>query len=109
MVDAAHSSLQMSFGELTIDLEKYQVRVRGRTLVLPYREYALLAYMAGRSGQAVSRRQLLEEGLGKHDPGALRLVDEHVRHLKGVLEREGQYVISIEGEVGYRFAAPRPY
>ena len=104
MVGSA-DSLQLIFGELVIDLERYQVRVRGKGLVLPYREYALLAYLAGRAGQAVSRRQLLEEGLGKHDPAALRLVDEHMRHLKGILEREGQHVISAVEETGYRFAA----
>jgi DNA-binding response OmpR family regulator len=104
MVDTTNSSLQMSFGDLTIDLERYQVRVRGRALILPYREYALLAYLAGRAGQVVSRRRLLEEGLGSHDPSALRRVDEHVRHLKGILEREGQFVLSAEEPVGYRFA-----
>ena len=97
------ASLQLIFGDLIIDLERYQVRVRGKALILPYREYALLAYLAGRVGQSVSRRQLLEEGLGRHDAGGLRLVDEHVRHLKGVLEREGQGVITVEEEVGYRF------
>lgn len=107
MVEAKQPPLQMSFGELTIDLEKYQVCVRSRAIALPYREYALLAYLAGRAGQAVSRRQLLEEGLGRHDPGALRMVDEHVRHLKGVLEREGQFVLSVEEESGYRFTALR--
>ena len=100
-------SLQLAFGELVIDLERYQVRVRGKGLILPYREYALLAYLAGRTGQIVSRRQLLEEGLGKHDPAALRMVDEHMRHLKGVLEREGQFVISAIEEAGYRFTAAR--
>lgn len=96
---------QLAFGELVIDLERYQVRVRGKGLVLPYREYALLAYLAGRAGSVVSRRQLLEEGLGKHDPAALRMVDEHMRHLKGVLEREGQFIISMVEDAGYRFAA----
>ena len=101
------NSLQLTFSDLVIDLERYQVRVRGRTLVLPYREYALLAYLAGRAGQSVSRRQLLEEGLGRHDAAALRMVDEHMRHLKGMLEREGQHVINSEEEAGYRFTAGR--
>ncbi len=96
-------TLHLSFGDLVIDLERYQVRVRGRVLTLPYREYALLVYLAGRAGQAVPRRRLLEEGLGRHDPGGLRMVDEHLRHLKGVLERVGQAVIEVVGDIGYRF------
>ena len=99
MVDA----LLLRFGELVIDLERYRVLLGGRALILPYREYALLVYLAGRAGQVVHRRQLLEEGLGRHDPGGLRMVDEHLRHLKGVLERDGRrFIEEVEG-VGYRF------
>ena len=107
MVNWMPDSLQLTFSDLVIDLERYQVRVRGRALALPYREYALLAYLAGRAGQSVSRRRLLEEGLGRHDAAALRMVDEHMRHLKGTLEREGQHVIHSEEETGYRFIAGR--
>ena len=95
--------LHLRFGDLVIDLERYQVLLRGRSLALPYREYALLVYLAGRAGQVVHKRQLLEEGLGRHDAGGLRMVDELIRHLKGVLEREGQPCIEAVGEVGYRF------
>ena len=97
------ASLRLQFGDLSIDLERYQVLLAGRPLLLSYREYALLVYLAGRSGQVVHKRQLLEEGLGRHDPGGLRMVDEHIRHLKSVLEREGRLFIQAVGEVGYRF------
>ena len=95
--------LLLRFGDLTIDLEHYRVLLGGRPIVLSYREYALLVYLAGRAGQVVHRRQLLEEGLGRHDPGGLRMVDEHLRHLKGVLEREGRACIQEVDGVGYRF------
>ncbi len=95
---------RLRFEDLVIDLGQYQVFLGERLLLLSYREYALLVYLAGRAGQIVRRRQLLEEGLGRHDPGGLRMVDEHIRHLKGVLERDGRSFIDvIEGE-GYRFA-----
>ena len=96
----------MRFGDLVIDLERYRVLLAERPLVLSYREYALLLYLAGRSGQVVPKRQLLEEGLGRHDPGGLRMVDEHIRHLKSVLEREGRSFIEAVGETGYRFVTP---
>jgi DNA-binding response OmpR family regulator len=96
--------LVLRFGDLVIDLERYRVLLAERPLALSYREYALLAYLAGRAGQAVPKRQLLEEGLGRHDPGGLRMVDEHLRHLKGILEREGRSFIE-ELAGGYRFHA----
>lgn len=99
--------LLLRFGDLTIDLERYRVLLADRPLALSYREYGLLLYLAGRAGQVVHKRQLLEEGLGRHDPGGLRMVDEHIRHLKGVLEREGCSFIEPVGETGYRFEPPR--
>jgi len=95
--------LLLRFGDLVIDLERYRVLLAERPLALSYREYALLVYLAGRSGQVVSKRRLLEEGLGRHDPGGLRMVEEHLRHLKGLLEREGRTFIEDLGEAGYRF------
>jgi len=94
------------FGDLVIDFEHYRVLIHEMPLVLPYREYALFVYLASRPGQVVHKRQLLEEGLGRHDPGGLRMVDEHLRHLKGILERHSQSCIEAVGEVGYRFEPP---
>ncbi len=105
-VDARPEPLLLRFGELTIDLERYRVSIGGRPVILSYREYALLVYLAGRAGQVVSKRQLLEEGLGRHDPSGLRMVDEHLRHLRSVLEREGGRWIEAVEETGYRFVTP---
>ena len=98
-------SFVLRFGDLVIDLERYRVLLGERPLMLSYREYALLAYLAGAAGQLVHKRQLLEEGFGRHDPGGLRMVDEHIRHLKSVLEREGRSFIEQVGDAGYRFAS----
>ena len=93
----------LRFGDLVIDLEHYRVLIGERPLALSYREYALLVYLAGRQGQVVHKRQLLEEGLGRHDVGGIRMVDEHIRHLKSQLERDGRSVIEEIEETGYRF------
>ena len=103
-----NAPLLLRFSDLTIDLDRYRVLLGDRPLALPYREYALLVYLAGRAGQVVSKRQLLEEGLGRHDPGGLRMVDEHIRHLKHVLEREGRQRIEAVGDIGYRLAHVTP-
>ncbi len=92
----------LRFGDLTIDLENYRVLLAGDPVILPYRDYALLVYLASRPGRMVSKRQLLEEGLGRHDPDGLRAVDERIRHLKFLLERKGRQFIT-EGQGGYRF------
>ena len=95
--------LILRFGELVIDLERYRVLLSDQPVMLTYREYALLVYLAGRAGHMVPKRQLLEEGLGRHDPGGLRMVDEHIRNLKHRLEREGKTLIEEVEDRGYRF------
>ena len=95
--------LVIQHGPLLIDLSRYRVLLNDQLLVLSYREYGLLVYLASRPGRLVTKRQLLEEGLGRHDPGGLRMVDEHVRHVKAVLERGGGAFIEAVGEDGYRF------
>ena len=95
--------LTLRFGDLVIDLERYRVLLADQPLALSYREYALLVYLSARVGQVVHKRQLLEEGMGRHDQGGLRMVDEHLRHLKGLLERQGASYIEAIGETGYRF------
>lgn len=99
------NSYHLKFGALTIDLERYRVLVNDQPMVVSYREYGLLVYLASRPGQVVHKRQLLEEGLGRHDSGGIRMVDEHLRHLKGLLERSGCFCIAIVGDHGYRFNA----
>lgn len=103
MAEKMVESLNLKLGDLTIDLERYRVLLADRPLALPYREYALLVYLAVRNGQVVSRRQLLEEGFGRHDPGDLMMVDERIRHLKGVLEHGGRFFIEKVEGAGYRF------
>ena len=94
--------LALQHGDLLIDLARYRVLVSLRPLALSYREYALLVYLASRPGHLVSRRQLLEEGMGRHDLGGLRMVDEHLRHVKSALERDGHRFLEEVGD-GYRF------
>ena len=92
----------LRFGELVIDLERYQVLLDDFPVVLSYRDYGLLVYLASRIGQVVSKRQLMEEALGRHDPAGLQAVDEHIRHLKRLLERPGHQLIVPEGDKAYR-------
>ena len=92
----------ITHGDLALDLTRYRVLLNGQPLALLYREYALLVYLVMRVGRVVSRRQLLEEALGRHDLGGLRMVDEHLRHLKLKLEHGTRVFVEAAGD-GYRF------
>ena len=100
-----HDPLTLQRGDLHIDLGRCRVLLAGRPVVPTYPEYLLLVYLATRPGHVVTKRRLLEEGLGRHDPAGLRLVEEHVRHLKFKLERFGRAFIEEVDGTGYRFLA----
>ncbi len=103
-MDSTTAPHVLRYGDLLINMETYKVLLAGYPIGLSYREYALLAYLATRPGQVVSKRRLLEEGLGRHDPEGLRLVDIRVRHLQQLLDQGGvRWIEEVPGE-GYRFA-----
>jgi DNA-binding response OmpR family regulator len=96
---------RLELDELTIDLERRVVEVRGAPAQLTYVEFELLRIMASHPGRVYSRRQLLEELWGSADYRDPRTVDVHVRHLREKLElepREPAYIQTVRG-VGYRF------
>ena len=93
-------------GELAIDPETYQVRLRGRPLDLTYKEFQLLAYLAQRPGKVFSRSRLLQEVWGYDFFGGTRTVDVHVRRLRAKLGAEHEAMIATVRNVGYKLEVP---
>lgn len=99
----AATSLILQHGNLTIDMEQYAVYVREHPVLLTYREYALLVYLASHAGLVVTTRRLLEEGLGRHDYGGIRAAKDILQSMKSRIEIEGErFIEEVPGE-GYRF------
>lgn len=93
------------FGNLTIDMNRYEVRKEDNVLDLTLREFELVKYLAERENKVFSREQLLEEVWGYEYYGDIRTVDVTVRRLREKLEddaSEPKYVITKRG-VGYYF------
>lgn len=96
------------FGNLAIDLNRYEVRKNGRALELTLREFELLKYLAERENKVFSREQLLEEVWGYEYYGDIRTVDVTVRRLREKLEddsSEPKYIMTKRG-IGYYFRRP---
>lgn len=101
------SSVTVRVGELTIDPETYQVRIKGRPLDLTYKEFQLLFYLAQRPGRVYSRQQLLSEVWGYDFFGGTRTVDVHVRRLRAKLGAEHENMIATIRNVGYKMESHR--
>ena len=97
-----------AFGNLEIDMNRYEARKNGTALELTLREFELLKYMAERENKVFSREQLLEEVWGYEYYGDIRTVDVTVRRLREKLEdnsSEPQYILTKRG-IGYYFRRP---
>lgn len=102
----AESETTIRVGDLAIDPETYQVRLRGRPLDLTYKEFQLLAFLATKPGRVFSRAQLLQEVWGYDFFGGTRTVDVHVRRLRAKLGAEHEALIATVRNVGYKVEPP---
>ena len=55
---------KIEVGDLSLDLEKFEVKVRGTVIDLTIREFEVLKYLANQPGQVVTRETLLEKVWG---------------------------------------------
>lgn len=97
----------MTFGDLTIDTEKYEVRKKDSVISLTFREFELLKFLATRKGKIFSREQLLNKVWDYEFYGDVRTVDVTIRRLREKIEDNPSlptYIITKRG-VGYYFGA----
>jgi len=102
--DTQPDSGALVFGELVID--EATARLKGRALVLTYKEFELLKYLAQHTGRVFTRAQLLREIWGYDFFGGTRTVDVHVRRLRAKLGPQHEQLIGTVRNVGYKFVRP---
>ncbi len=95
-------------GDLEIDEDTYQVRLRGKPLDLTYREFELLKYLASNPGRVFTRSHLLAEVWGYDYFGGTRTVDVHVRRLRAKLGVDHDQLIGTVRGVGYKLDPEGP-
>jgi len=116
---SAHGSTQPAAGDtvlrvgaLVIDAVAHEVWLGGRRVDCTPTEFDLLAHLAERPGQVLSRRQLLDRLRGSADFVTERTVDSHIGNLRRKLAdcadaRDEPLLVTVYG-VGYRLRATRP-
>ncbi len=95
----------LTFGDLEIDQEAYEVRRSGEVIELTLREFELVRFLAQNAGQVFSREALLEKVWGYEYFGDVRTVDVTVRRTREKLEPDQhnyRYILTKRG-VGYYF------
>lgn len=92
-------------GDLSINVERYEVSKNGQVIDITLREFELLKFLAMQPSKIFSREKLLENVWGYEYYGDVRTVDVTVRRLREKIEDDPsmpKYIITKRG-VGYYF------
>lgn len=90
-------------GDITLDLDKFEVKIKDEIIDLTLREFEVLKFLAMQTGQIVTREELLEKVWGYEYYGDIRTVDVTVRRIRERIEKDTsnpQILITKRG-VGY--------
>lgn len=93
---------KIKIGPLRIDRERYTVNLNGENLILPKKEFEILAYLASQPGKVFVRDKILTDVWGTDIFVVERTVDVHVRKIREKLGEYADLIETIKG-VGYRF------
>jgi two-component system KDP operon response regulator KdpE len=92
-------------GDLSVDLVKRIVTVRGQQIKLSPKEYDILQQFVLHAGKVLTHRHLLREVWGIDSGGELQYLRVYIRQLRQKLEKDPEQPAHIltEAGVGYRF------
>ncbi len=102
-VNGPAGSKVLRVGDLTVDLERYDVAIGGRKVSLTYKEFQLLVLLASNPGRVYTRETLLSQVWGYDYLGGTRTVDVHIRRLRAKVEDPDHNYVETIWNVGYRF------
>lgn len=90
-------------GDLVIDSDKCEVSLGGKPIILTFKEYQLLKFLASNKGKVFTRDVLLDKVWGWDYYGGDRTVDVHIRRLRSKIEDSTHTFIDTVRNIGYKF------
>ena len=97
-------------GDLEVDPDRHEVRLRGELVALPLKEFELLTLLMENAGRVLTRATLIDRVWGSDYVGDTKTLDVHVKRLRSKLEDDPSHparIVTIRG-LGYKFALPDP-
>ncbi|MDH5413860.1 MAG: response regulator transcription factor [Flavobacteriaceae bacterium] len=98
----ANESATTTIGGLVINREEYFVRKNKNKIVLPRKEFELIALLASKPGKVFKRDEILDKVWGNDVIVGGRTIDVHIRKLR---EKLGDHYFKTVKGVGYKFNA----
>ncbi|MBI3762494.1 MAG: response regulator transcription factor [Chloroflexi bacterium] len=105
-VGAARPPERYEVGDVVMDLVRHEVRVAGRLVEPPPKQFELLKLLMSRPGEAIGRQQIVDAIWGEDYFGDTRVLDVHIRWLRELIEPDPanpRHLLTVRG-VGYKFS-----
>ena len=100
---------EVQYDNLYINMENYELRVRGKQIDTPPKEMELIYHLASNPNRVYTRDQLLDEVWGFEYYGDSRTVDVHIKRLREKLDGVSyQWNLKTGWGVGYKFEVKDP-
>ncbi len=99
-------TLQLTVGDLTLDMVRHEARRAGTVIDLTAKEFALLEYLMRHPGQVLSRTQIVD-AVWRYDMEALsNVVDIYIHYLRDKIDQGfSRSLIKTVRGVGYKIEA----
>jgi two-component system response regulator RegX3 len=95
----------LSAGPVQIEVDAHRVRIRGRLVPLPRKEFELLTTLVRDAGRLMRRDFLISEVWGIDYYGDTRTLDVHIKRLRDKVEtdpHQPRHLLTVRG-LGYKF------
>lgn len=101
------SETLLEAGEVSMDVERHEVRVRGRAVSMPLREFELLELFLRNPDRVLTRSQIIERVWGADYVGDTKTLDVHVKRIRAKIEQQPSRPVlltTVRG-LGYKLVA----
>ena len=96
-------------GDLSLDPERHEVKVKGEIVMMPLKEFELLTLLMENAGRVLTREILIDRVWGSDYVGDTKTLDVHVKRIRSKIEddpRNPTRIVTIRG-LGYKFDQTR--
>lgn len=101
----AETTGPLTDGDITVDVERHEVVVRGQTIAMPLKEFDLLQILLENAGRVLTRDTLIDRVWGDDYVGDTKTLDVHIKRLRSKIEDEPsnpERIVTIRG-LGYKY------
>jgi two-component system response regulator RegX3 len=92
-------------GDLSLDPDRHEVKVKGDIVMMPLKEFELLTLLMENAGRVLTREVLIDRVWGSDYVGDTKTLDVHIKRIRSKIEddpRNPTRIVTIRG-LGYKF------